>query len=254
MIDLTAKVALITGSSRGIGRACAVEMARAGADVCVNYRSHPAEAEEVAAKIRDLGRRAIVIGCDVSDRAAVDAMVAQTIAELGRLDIAVANAYYSKREPFLELSLDAMRQTLDVTLWGAFHLAQSAARQMDMRGQGGALLFITSVLAQIPMPTSLPYNTAKAGVEHMCATIARELAPHKIRANAIEPGWTDTPGERQFTSEDEIRQGGERLPWGRLATSEDIANAAVFLCSDAADYITGTVLKVDGGYTLNPPS
>ena len=88
----------------------------------------------------------------------------------------------------------------------------------------------------------------------MCATIARELAPHRIRANAIEPGWTDTPGERQFTSEDEIRQEGARLPWGRLATSEDIANAAVFLCSDAADYITGTVLKVDGGYTLNPPS
>jgi glucose 1-dehydrogenase len=254
LIDLTAKVALITGSSRGIGRACAIEMARAGADICVNYRSHPAEAEDVAAEIRDLGRQAIVVGCDVSDRAAVDAMVAQTVAELGHLDIAVANAYYSKREPFLELSLDAMRQTLDVTLWGAFHLAQSAARQMDAQGQGGALLFITSVLAQIPMPTSLPYNTAKAGVEHMCATIARELAPHRIRANAIEPGWTDTPGERQFTSEDEIRQEGARLPWGRLATSEDIANAAVFLCSDAADYITGTVLKVDGGYTLNPPS
>ena len=216
MIDLTAKVALITGPSRGIGRACAIEMARAGADICVNYRSHPAEAEDVAVEIRDLGRQAIVVGCDVSDRAAVAAMVAQTVAELGRLDIAVANAYYSKREPFLELSLDAMRQTLDVTLWGAFHLAQSAARQMDARGQGGA--------------------------------------PHRIRANAIEPGRTDSPGERQFTSEDEIRQEGARLPWGRLATSEDIANAAVFLCSDAADYITGTVLKVDGGYTLNPPS
>ena len=254
MIALTAKVALLTGSSRGIGRACAIEMARAGADICVNYRSHPAEAEDVAAEIRDLGRQAIVVGCDVYDRAAVDALVAQTVPDLGHREIAEANAYYSKREPFLELSLDAMRQTLDVTLWGAFHLAQSAARQMDAQGQGGALLFITSVLAQIPMPTSLPYNTAKAGVEHMCATIARELAPHRIRANAIEPGWTDTPGERQFTSEDEIRQEGARLPWGRLATSEDIANAAVFLCSDAADYITGTVLKVDGGYTLNPPS
>ena len=254
MIDLTGKVALITGSSRGIGQACAVEMARAGADICVNYRSHPKDAAAVAAEIQALGRRAIVIGCDVSDRAAVDAMVAQTVAELGRLDIAVANAYYSKRQPFLELSLDAMRQTLDVTLWGAFHLAQSAARQMDIQGAGGALLFITSVLAQIPMPTSLPYNTAKAGVEHMSATIARELAPHKIRANVIEPGWTDTPGERQFSSEEDIRQGGERLLWGRLATGEDIANAAVFLCSDAADYITGTILKVDGGYSLRPPS
>ena len=253
MIDLTGKVALITGSSRGIGRACAIEMARAGADICINYRSHAEEAEAAATQVREFGRRAITVGCDVSDRPAVDAMVAETIAELGHLDIAVANAYYSKREPFLELSLDAMRQTLDVTLWGAFHLAQSAARQMESQGTGGALLFITSVLAQIPVPTSLPYNTAKAGVEHMCATIARELAPHKIRANSIEPGWTDTPGERQFASEEEIRQGGERLPWGRLATSEDIARAAVFLASDAADYITGTTLKVDGGYSLNPP-
>ena len=253
MIDLTGKVALITGSSRGIGRACAVEMARAGADICVNYRSHGDEAEEVVVEIQALGRQAIAVGCDVSDRAAVDMMVAKTVAEFGHLDIGVANAYHSKREPFLELSLEAMRQTLDVTLWGAFHLAQSAARQIDNQGCGGALLFITSVLAQIPIPTSLPYNTAKAGVEHMSATIARELAPKKIRANVIEPGWTDTPGERQFTSEEEIRKGGETIPWGRLATSEDIANAAVFLCSGAADYITGTVLKVDGGYSLAPP-
>jgi glucose 1-dehydrogenase len=253
MIDLSGKVALITGSSRGIGRACAVEMARAGADICVNYRSHGDEAEEVVGEVRALGQRAIAVGCDVSDRAAVDAMVARAVAELGRLDIAVANAYYSKREPFLELSIETMRQTLDVTLWGAFHLAQSAARHMAAQGEGGALLFITSVLAQVPMPTSLPYNTAKAGVEHMCATIARELTSHKIRANAIEPGWTDTPGERQYSSEEAIRKGGERLPWGRLATGEDIAHAAVFLCSDAADYITGTTLKVDGGYTLDPP-
>ena len=254
MIDLTGKVALITGSSRGIGRAIAIEMARAGADICVNYRSHGDEAEEVVAQVCALNRRAIAVGCDVSDRTAVDAMVATTVAEFGRLDIGVANAYYSKREPFLELSLKAMTQTLDVTLMGAFHLAQSVARQIDTQGQGGALLFITSVLAQIPMPTSLPYNTAKAGVEHMSATIAREMAPKRIRANVIEPGWTDTPGERQFSSEEDIRKGGESLPWGRLATSEDIANAAVFLCSDAADYINGTVLKVDGGYSLDPPS
>jgi glucose 1-dehydrogenase len=251
VIDLRGKVALITGSSRGIGRACALEMARAGADVVVNYHAHGGEAEEVAARIRDLGRRVVVMGGDVSDRVVVERLVVRTAAELGRLDVAVANAYYSKRQPFLELSLEAMRRTLDVTLWGAFHLAQAAARQMVKQGRGGSLLFISSVLAHIPMPTSLPYNTAKAGVNQMCATIARELASHRIRANVIEPGWTDTPGERQFASEEQIREGAKHLPWGRLATAEDIARAAVFLSSDAADYVTGAVLRVDGGYSLS---
>ena len=250
MIDLSGKVALITGSSRGIGRACAVEMARAGADIAVNYHSHGDEAEEVVGEIAALGRRAIAIGCDVYERKAVDAMVARTVAELGSIDIAVANAYYSKRQPFLELTEEAMRRTLDVSLIGAFFTAQAAARQMAARGEGGALLFISSVLARIPFPTSMPYCAAKAGMNHMCATIARELAPQRIRANAIEPGATDTPGERQFATDEEIKETGKKLPWGRMATGEDIARAAAFLCSPAADYITGSVLTVDGGLIL----
>ena len=250
MIDLSGKVALISGSSMGIGRACALEMARSGADIAVNYRSHEEEAEEVAAQIRKVGRRAIVVGCDVSDRPAVDEMVARAVGKLGRLDIAVCNAYYSKRQPFLELSLEAVQRTLDVTFLGAFHTAQSAARIMAERGEGGALLFISSVLSHIPIPGSLAYNSAKAAMNQMSATIAREMTGHRIRSNCIEPGWTDTPGERQFSTEQQIRESGQRLPWGRLASSEDIAHAAAFLCSDAADYITGSVLKVDGGFSL----
>ena len=180
-------------------------------------------------------------------------MVKATVIAFGRLDILVSNAYYSKREPFLELSLEAMRRTIDVTLWGAFHTAQVAARQMVAQKQGGSILFISSVLSFIPVATSLPYNTAKAGINQMSATIANELASHRIRSNVIEPGWTDTPGERQYSTEEQLQEGGEKLPWGRLATPQDIARSATFLSSDAADYITGAVLRVDGGYWLQQP-
>lgn len=251
MIDLTGKVVLITGASRGIGRGCAVEMARCGADVAVNYRSHDDEAEEVADEIRALGRRAATFGADVADRAAVEVMVDGTVSELGRLDIVVANAYYSKRQPFLELDLDEARRTFDVTLWGAFHVAQAGARQMVKQGDGGHILFISSVHAFIPVPGSLSYNTAKAGMNHMAATIAAELAEHRVRVNVIEPGWIDTPGERRFATDEEIREGARGLPWKRLGTPQDLGKAAVFLSSDAADYITGATLRVDGGYWLS---
>ena len=250
MVDLTGKAALITGSSRGIGHGCAIEMARCGANITVNYHSHPEDAERVAEGIRALDRQALTVGADVSDRSAVERMVAETVERFGRLDITVCNAYYSKREPFLDLSVEAMQRTLDVCLWGSFHTAQAAARQMVAQGEGGNILFISSVLAHIPYPTSLPYNTAKAGINHMSATIAAELTPHRIRSNVIEPGYTDTPGERQFATEKQIREAAKQLPWGRLGTIQDIGRAAAFLCSDAADYITGTILKVDGGYCL----
>ena len=249
MVDMTGRVALITGSSRGIGRGCAVEMARAGANIAVNYHSHPDDAEDVAKEVRALGGEAIVVQADVSDRAAVDRMVEAAVSRFGRLDVVVANAYYSKREPFLELSTRAVRRTWEVCLWGSFHTAQAGARQMVGQG-GGSILFISSVLAHVPMPTSMPYNSAKAGINQMCRTIAAELAPHRIRANVIEPGYTDTPGERQFATDEQIREAARGLPWGRLATMEDLGKAAAFLCSDASDYITGTILKVDGGLCL----
>ncbi len=250
MVELKNKVVLITGASRGIGRATAVEMARAGANVVINYNSHEQEAEEVAAEVQDCGREALVFQADVSDREAVEAMVQATVDRFGHLDILVSNAYYSVREPFLELSIEAVTRTWDVTLWGAFHAAQTAAQQMAEQGKGGSICFISSVLADIPMPGSLPYNTAKAGINQMSATIANELASQGIRSNVIEPGWTDTPGERQFATEEQLRTEGAKLPMGRLAKPEEIAKAATYLCSDAASYVTGSVLRVDGGYCL----
>ena len=250
MIDLSGKVALITGASRGIGRGCAEQMAQCGADVAINYRSHPDEADEVADVVRSLGGRAATFGADVSNRTAVDAMVAGAAQQLGRVDIVVANAYYSKRQPFLELDVEGVRRTLDVTLMGAFHVAQAGARQMVQQGGGGSILFISSVLSFMPFATSMPYNAAKAGMNHMANTIAAEMAEHRVRVNVIQPGWTDTPGERQFTTEEQMREGAKNLPWKRLGTAEDLGKAAAFLASDDADYITGATLKVDGGMTL----
>ena len=249
-IGLTGKVALITGSSRGIGRGCALEMARAGADIVLNYRQDAQGAESVAEEVRAIGREVLVVQADVADRAAVDQMVAETVARFGHLDVLVCNAYYSKRLPFLELPVEEMKRCLDVTLWGTFHAAQAGARQMVAQGKGGSMVFISSLFAFVAYPTSLPYNTAKAGVNHMAATIANELTSHRIRVNAIQPGWTDTPGERQYTNDEEMKEGAKKLPWGRLATIEEMGRAATFLCSDAASYITGATLRVDGGLGL----
>ena len=248
--SLIGKKALVTGGKRRIGRGIALALAEAGADVAINYRSHGDEADEVADVVRSLGHRASTFGADVSDRAAVDAMVEGATKELGRVDIVVANAYYSRRQPFLDLDVDDVRRTLDVTLIGAFHVAQAGARQMVQQGEGGSILFISSVLSFLPMPTSMPYNAAKAGMNQMAMTIAVEMAEHRIRVNVIQPGWTDTPGERQFSSEEQLREGAKRLPWKRLGTPEDLGKAAAFLASDDADYITGATLKVDGGMTL----
>ena len=248
-VELTGKVALVTGASRGIGKGCALEMAAAGADVVINYFQHRDDAEAVADEVRNLGRQALVVQGDVSDRSAVDNLVDATVEHFGHLDVTVCNSYYSKRQPFLEIDVTEMRRTLDVTFWGTFHTAQAAARQMVEQGNGGSMVFISSLYAFIPHVTSLPYNAAKAGVNHMAQTIANELTGYRIRVNVIEPGWTDTPGERQFASDQEIQEGGKQIPWGRLATIEDMGRAATFLSSDAADYITGATLRIDGGMT-----
>lgn len=249
-MKLKGKVVLITGANRGIGKGCALEMAREGADVAINYRSHSEEAEAVAAEVCALGRRAVVVGGDVSDRSTDEEMIRNVVSELGKLDILVANAAASIRKPFLELTEEDMRFTLGVSLWGVFHCCQLAARQMVTQGHGGSIVVISSVHAVMPYKNSLAYNTAKAGVNHMARTMANELAEHRIRVNIVEPGWTDTPGERKYATDEELREAGRHLPLGRLATIQDIAKGVVFLASDDASYITAATLRIDGGFVL----
>jgi glucose 1-dehydrogenase len=253
MVNLENKVAIVTGSSRGIGRGCALEMAKVGADVVVTYRTHPQEAQEVAEIIEQMGRNALVVKLDVADRQAVENIVQATMDKFGKINILVNNAAITIRKPFLEMPIEDMAHVLNVSLWGVFHCSQAVARVMAEQGQGGKIIIISSVHAFIPYGNSLPYNTAKAGINHMGYTMATELAPYRINVNVIEPGWIDTPGERELATAEELRAEGEKLPWGRLGNIEDIGKAAAFLASDAADYITGACLRVDGGFWL-PPS
>lgn len=247
---LQGKVALVTGASRGIGRAIAEAFANAGADVAINFHSHPAEAEEVAAAVRAVGRRALLCPGDVADRAAVDQMVDQVVSTLGRVDTVVSNAAFSERELFFQADLEKFEQSIDVTMWGAFNVFRAAARALIAQGEGGALLGISSPHAYVPMARSMAYNMAKAALDQMARTAAVELIDHRIRVNLIHPGWIDTPGERRYASEAEIAAAGSKLPWQRLGRPDEIARAALFLCDPASDYITGASLLVDGGLTL----
>lgn len=252
-MSLEGKVALITGANRGIGEGSALELARRGADIAVNYRRHGEEAEAVAEKIRAMGRRVIVLQGDVSDRQRDKELVESTVSDLGRLDILVANAAASIRKPFVDLTEEDLRFTIDVCLWGVVHCCQFAARQMVAQGGGGSIVVISSVHAALPIPNSLPYNTAKAGINHMARTMAIELVEEGIRVNVLEPGWIDTPGERTFATEDEIKEAGKCLPMGRLGTIEEIGKGVAYLASDDATYVTGSTLRVDGGFVLPPP-
>jgi len=253
-MGLSGKVALVTGSARGIGRGVATELARAGADVCVNYRTAGSASAEVAAAIQAMGRRAMAVQADVSDRAAVEAMVAACVEGLGPIDILVANAVTSVRQTILETRAEDLRRTIEVGIFGTFHVVQLVARQMVERKTKGVIIYVSSPHARLPFKGAIDYNTAKAGAHQMMLSAANELMWHGIRVNLIEPGWTDTPGERTWYTDEALYREGKKFPLGRLATPEDMGRAAAFLASDAAAYIVGTVLRVDGGAFIQGPA
>ncbi|MGE0606602.1 MAG: SDR family NAD(P)-dependent oxidoreductase [Pirellulales bacterium] len=249
-MELEGISALVTGASRGIGRGVAVALAQAGANVAINYRSHPNEAEEVAAQVRACGRKALLVAGDVADLAAVEQMVAAAAVEFGRLDIAVSNAAFSERELFHTADMPGFRRTVDVTMWGALHLLRAATQQMISQGQGGSVVIVSSPHAYLPIPRSMAYNMSKAAIDQMARTAAIELAEHRIRVNLIHPGWIDTPGERKFTSDEQIEQAGAKLPWKRLGQPDEIGRGVVFLCDPRSDYMTGSAMLIDGGISL----
>lgn len=255
MSRLEGNVALITGASRGIGRGIALCLAEEGADVVVNYRTHPDEAQEVADAIEEMGQQALIWQADVADREAVAEMFAGAVAHFGHVDIAVANAAYSVREPVLEANWADFLRTIEVTQFGVFHTCQMAAQQMAKQGiragrSAGKIIVISSVHQETPVPHSAAYNMSKAAINHLAETMAIELAPHHINVNAINPGWIDTPGERRFYSEEDLREGAKKIPWKRMGVPEDIGKAAAYLASDDADYVTGATLRVDGGFIV----
>ena len=247
---LEGKNALVTGASRGIGRGIAIEMAKAGANVAINYRSHPEEAQEVLELVEAEGRKAILLQADVSNQSEVEGLISKTAEEFGSLDLFVSNAAYSDRQLMVESDMEEFKRTIDVGMWGSFYGVRAAAQQMIKQGNGGAMVVISSPHALMAIPSSMAYNMAKAAIDHMSRTAAMELSSHKIRVNTVHPGWIDTPGERKFFSEEQIEEGQKKLPLGRIGQPHEIGSGVVYLMSEDAAYVTGSTLSIDGGVTL----
>ncbi len=248
MPDLSGKVALITGAGRGIGRGCARQLALAGADLVLNDRPASPDLQEATAEIRSIGRTCLGVEADVTTRVGCQRLLNEALKHAGRIDILISNVACSQRAAFLDYDPDEFERTIAGTLTAGFHLAQLVARHLVEHNAAGKLLFISSVQAEMPTAGTIAYSAAKAGLNQMMRTIAIELADHRINVNAIAPGWIDTPGERKTFSDDFIDREGRSLPWGRLGTPDEIGQAAAFLVSDEAGYITGSVLEVDGGF------
>ena len=244
------KNALVTGSSKGIGRAVAIELARGGANVTINCSSSRDAAEEVQREIEKLGRKAIIVTCDVSDQAAVDDMVEQTVAAFGSLDLFVSNAAYSDRQLMLEADMKGFRRTIEISMFGALYGLMASSRQMVKQGNGGAITIVSSPHSKIAFPTAMAYNMSKAAIDHMARTAAIELVSHGIRVNVFHPGWIDTPGERKFFTEEQLQEGVKAMPLKRLGTSEEMAHGICFTLSDEAAFMVGSTLTMDGGVEL----
>ncbi len=240
------EAALVTGASRGIGRAIALELARRGADLALVQRG---DAADVVAEIRDLGRQAVVARADLGDPGAADAAVATVAAELGRLDIAVCNAGTVQREPALEVSLEDWRRVVELNLVSTFAVARAAAMRFVEQGSGGRIVLNASVLAFQGGWTVSSYAASKAGVANLARALANEWAALGIRVNAVAPGYVANEQTEPLRADPERNAAiSTRIPAGRWATNEEIAAAVAFLVSPAAEYVHGAVLPVDGGW------
>jgi len=249
LFSLDGKVAVVTGASRGIGRSIALGMAEAGADVAVAARTE-ADLETLVKEIEDLGRRAIAVPTDVTDRGALETLFDRTTGELGRFDILVNNAGGTRFvAPLTTLRPEGWDKVMRLNLDSVFHATQLAAQRM-VEGGGGSIIQIASV-AGIQGAEGLSfYSAAKGGVRLMTQAVARELATSNVRVNSIAPGWIATDLNSMLWSDEGTRKTMEdMIPMRRLGTADEIVGPAVFLASDAASFVTGTTLVVDGGQT-----
>lgn len=260
MTTLKGQVALITGSSSGIGRGTALAMARAGADVIVNYVGGEAAAGEVVAEIEALGQRAISIRADVSVEAQVQAMFAQAIDTFGAIDTLVANAGIQRDAAFVDLTIEQWNQVIAVNLTGQFLCAREAVRHYLAREPRpavsrarGKVICVSSVHEIVPWAGHVNYAASKGGVMLMMKSLAQEVGAQNIRVNSIAPGAIRTPINKDaWDSPEDVEALHELIPQNRIGEVEDVGNLAVFLASDAADYIHGASLLVDGGMALYP--
>ena len=248
MLDLTGKSALVTGGSRGIGRAIVLRLARQGADVAFSYKGNEAAATATAAEVAALGRRALPVQADVRDPDDAERLVKATLEAFGKVDILVNNAGITRDDLIMRMSIDAWKEVLETNLFGAFYATKAVTRPM-LKARGGRIVNITSVSGQAGQMGQANYSSAKAGLIGLTKASARELASRGITVNAVAPGFVLTE-LTQDLPEALQAQITERTPLGRFGTPEEIADAVAFLASDEAGYITGQVLAVDGGLVM----
>src|SRR3990170_7199118 len=245
---LAGKVALVTGGGSGIGRGIAIRFAEEGADVAVADVNRQG-AEETAQEVRRFETRSLAIEADVTSRADCERMVQETVATLGKLDIFVANAGIGRGGSFLELAEEDWEAVIRTNLTGVFLSCQAAAKHMVARGHGGRIITMASVAAERPSPMMPAYHASKAAIVMLTKVMALELAEQRITVNAIGPGLIDTPLAAPLLAA--IKAAGRAVaPLGRVGEPRDVADLALFLASDEADYITGSLVLVDGGLAL----
>jgi len=243
-------VALITGSSKGIGRGIAERFAREGADVVINYNSDPKGAEEAVREAEKHGVRAVAIQADLSTVAGVRALVAQAIAHMGRIDILVNNAGVEKHAPFWDVTEADYDKVLNVNLKGVFFTTQAFVEHLRREQRSGRVVNISSVHEELPFPNFAAYCASKGGLKMLTRNLAVELGPLEITINSIAPGAIATPINTALLDDPaKLRSLTEQIPLGRLGQPEDVAGLAVFLASDEARYVTGATYVVDGGLT-----
>lgn len=248
---LNGKVALVTGAGSGIGEAIALRFAGEGAQVAVNY--HPGgqhSGKEVQAQIAQRNQTAFAIAANVNQSAEVEKMVQQIVAKFGRLDIVVSNAGIEQQKPFIEITDEEWSKVISVDLFGAFFVSRAGARQMVKQGQGGKIIFISSVHEDIPFPGYTAYCVAKGGIRMMMRNLAMELAQYRINVNNVAPGAISTPiNQKVLDNPEEKKKALSEIPWGRFGKPEEVAAVTAFLASDEADYVTGSTYYIDGGLT-----
>jgi 3-oxoacyl-[acyl-carrier protein] reductase len=248
VIDLSGKSAVVTGGSRGIGRAIVLRLAEQGADVAFSYRGNEAAAKDTSAAVEALGRKALAVQADVSQPESADALVKAALEAFGKVDILVNNAGITRDDLIMRMSIEAWRDVLETNLFGAFYCIKAVTRPM-LKARAGRIVNITSVSGQAGQMGQANYSSAKAGLIGLTKATARELASRSITCNAVAPGFVLTELTKDLAQEwqDRITQ---QTPLGRFGTPEEIANAVAFLASDEAAYITGQVLGVDGGLVM----
>ena len=245
---LDGKVAIITGASRGIGRACALELAKAGAKIVVNFAGNKAAAEQVVALIKESGGEAVLFQADIARAGDADALIKAALDAFGRIDILVNNAGITRDNLLLRMKEEEWDAVMNTNLKGVFNCTKAVAKVM-MKQRSGRIINMTSVVGQMGNAGQSNYSAAKAGVIGFTKSLAKELASRNITVNAVAPGFIATDMTAVLT--EDVKTGlANQIPLSRLGMPEDVAGAVLFLASDAANYITGQTINVDGGMVM----